>query len=160
MLFKLLHKCHLNVERGGGTDQRDMEFIEEFWPGPCKDRKGIDTLCDEFGWHKFTLCIRNLHSMHQKFTGTSPNKVYNVIDIAQIIGPAPITPDPANPTIPNGAFNGISQYRRKNRFEKWSWRFLCTLWTSGHLDGDCRVCRCAKSSTIKSSWEASRAHPL
>ena len=110
----MLFKCDFNVERGGGAAQRDLAFIEEFWS--YKDPKGLDTLCDEFG------CSR--------LYGTSPNKVYYVIDIAQIIGPAPITPDPVNPTIPYGAFNGISQHRRKTEYQD-----ARTDSKNGHGDG-------------------------
>ena len=103
-----------SVGFSGVAAQRDLAFIEEFWS--YKDPKGLDTLCDEFG------CSR--------LYGTSPNKVYYVIDIAQIIGPAPITPDPVNPTIPYGAFNGISQHRRKTKYQD-----ARTDSKNGHGDG-------------------------
>ena len=48
---------------------------------------------------------------------TVPNKVYYVIDIAKIVGPAPITPDPVHPTIPYGAFKDISKQRKKREYQ-------------------------------------------
>ena len=62
-----------------------------------------DALCEDFG------CSR--------LYGTCPNKVYYVIDISEIIGPAPITPDPLHPTIPYGAFDNMSQARRKREYQ-------------------------------------------
>ena len=88
----VLFKCCFNGEQGAPLVQRDLAFIEEFWP--YKKPGGSDTLCDDFG------C--------QRLYGTCPNKVYYVIDIAKILGPAPITSDPVHPTIPYGAFKDIS----------------------------------------------------
>ena len=75
----MLFKCSFNVEQGAPPVQRDLAFIEEFWS--YKKASGSDTLRDDFG------CSR--------LYGTCPDKVYYVIDIAKILGPAPITPDPA-----------------------------------------------------------------
>jgi len=74
----MLFKCWFNVKQGSPLVQRDLAFIEVFWP--YKDPSGVDTLCDDFG------CTR-LYS-------TSPQKVYYVIDVGLILGPAPITRDP------------------------------------------------------------------
>jgi hypothetical protein len=97
----MLFKCWFNVKQGSPLVQRDLAFIEEFWP--YKDPSGVDTLCDDFG------CTR-LYS-------TSPQKVYYVIDIGLILGPAPITRDPVNPTIPHGAFKGFSALRRQTEYQ-------------------------------------------
>jgi len=96
----MLFRCYrgFDVDQGAPPVQRDLAFIEEV--RPYKDpRREKDTLCEDFG------CSR--------LYGTHPNKVYYVIDIAKIIGPAPITPDPVHPTIPYGAFDNMSQARRK-----------------------------------------------
>ena len=97
----MLFKCTFNVDPGAPPIQRDLAFIEEFWP--YKKPSGSDTLCDDFG------C--------QRLYGTCPNKVYYVIDIAKILGPAPITSDPVHPTIPYGAFKDISIQQKKREYE-------------------------------------------
>ena len=71
----MLFKCWFNVKQGAPNVERDLAFIEEFWP--YKNPSGTDTLCDDFG------CTR--------LYATCPRKVYYVIDICHILGPAPIT---------------------------------------------------------------------
>jgi hypothetical protein len=97
----MLFKCWFNVKQGSPNVQQDLAFIEEFWP--YKNPSGVDTLCEDFG------CTR-LYS-------TSPQKVYYVIDISLILGPAPITRDPVNPTIPHGAFKGFSALRKQTEYQ-------------------------------------------
>ena len=76
-----------------GTHHR-LAFVEEFWPLPEGIWKGgasanRDILSTEFG-------CRRLY-------GGSPQKIYTVMRIECILGPAHIVPDPVHRTVPHAS---------------------------------------------------------
>ena len=94
----MFFKCHLSPAAGAQAqgNMRSLAFIEEYWRFK---HLSDDVLCCEFG------CVR-LYS-------TEP-KVYYVIDAWRILGPAPITLDPARPTIPLDALSRSAVARKRD----------------------------------------------
>ena len=84
-----------------GVDGRlhTLAFVEEYWPLPHDIWKGgagqnRDILSTEFS------CLR--------LYGGSPAKIYTIMPIDCILGPAHIVPDPVHRTIPHARIKSLS----------------------------------------------------
>ena len=86
----LLFKCLVQLKPGTLCVEKQLAFIEEYWPyRPARP----DQLLEEFGCNLYY--------------STLPNKAYYVIDIQNILGPALILPNMCCQTIPKGGLTGV-----------------------------------------------------
>ena len=96
----LLFQCRIRPAPGVAPSWHKLAFVEEYWPLPENIWKGGDAanrrlMSSEFG-------CRSLYA-------GSPDRIYSVIRVSTILGPASISRDPCHATVPHNSMRAGSR---------------------------------------------------
>ena len=88
----LFFKAKLRPTKHAPSRERELAFIEEFFPLDKSKWRGVDAA---------TYIASKEHGCMHLYSGKPRDRIYSIIQVQHILGPAHITRDPVHPTVPS-----------------------------------------------------------